>query len=55
MSNLSNYAEGKIYDHMTGRVSWTMPTTVYLALFTAVTDAEAGTGTEDYSPPNQEK
>lgn len=31
---------------MTGRVSWTMPATVYLALFTAVTDAEAGTGTE---------
>lgn len=46
MSDLSNYAEGKIYDHMTGRASWTMPTTVYLALFTAVTDAEAGTGTE---------
>ena len=46
MSDFSNYTEGKIYDHVTGRVSWTMPATVYLALFTGVTDAEAGTGTE---------
>lgn len=45
MSDLSNYAETKLYDHAMGRASWTMPT-VYLALFTAVTDAEAGTGTE---------
>lgn len=46
MADFSNYAEGKIYDHATGRLAWTMPTTVYLALFTAVSDAEAGTGTE---------
>lgn len=46
MSDFSNYAEGKIYDHAMGRAAWTMPGTVYLALFTAVTDAEAGTGTE---------
>ena len=46
MSDFSNYTEGKIYDHVTGRVSWTMPATAYLALFTGVTDAEAGTGTE---------
>lgn len=45
MSDFSNYAEGKVYDHCTGRSSWTMPSP-YLALFTAVTDAEAGTGTE---------
>jgi len=46
MSDFSNYAEGKIYDHVTGRVSWTMPAVAYLALFTAVSDAEAGVGTE---------
>lgn len=46
MSDLSNYAEGKLYDHLLGRASFTMPTTVYLTLFTAVTNAEAGTGTE---------
>lgn len=46
MTDFSNYAETKIYDHATGRSAWTMPTAVYLALFTAVTDAEAATGTE---------
>lgn len=46
MSDFSNYAEGKIVEHMLRNVAWTSPTTVYLALFTAVTDAEAGTGTE---------
>jgi hypothetical protein len=46
MSDFSNYAEHKVYDHCTGRAAWTMPTSLYLALFTAVTDAEAATGTE---------
>jgi hypothetical protein len=46
MSDFSNYAEGKIVEHMLRNVAWTSPTTVYLALFTAVSDAEAGTGTE---------
>ena len=46
MSDFSNYAEGKIVEHALRNVAWTSPTTVYLALFTAVTDAEAGTGTE---------
>lgn len=44
--DLSNYSEGKLYDHLTGRSAYTMPTTIYLALFTALTDAEADTGTE---------
>jgi transcription elongation factor len=44
--DLSNYAEGKLYDHLLNRSAFTMPSAVYLALFTAVTDAEAGTGTE---------
>jgi len=46
MSDLSNYAEDKLVDHLLGTTSFTMPSTVYLALFTAVSDAEAGTGTE---------
>jgi hypothetical protein len=45
MSDFSNYAENKVCDHALGIASWTMPTP-YVALFTAVTDAEAGTGTE---------
>lgn len=44
--DLSNYAEGKLYDHLTGRAAFTMPPGFFLALFTAVTDSEAGTGTE---------
>ena len=46
MSDLSNYSESKVYDWLTGRVTPPAVTTRYLALFTAVTDAEAGTGTE---------
>lgn len=46
MSDLSNYAESKLYDWATGRANAPATTTRYLALFTAVTDAEAGTGTE---------
>jgi hypothetical protein len=46
MSDLSNYAETKLYDHLMSRGAFTMPPGVFLALFTAVTDSEAGTGTE---------
>lgn len=35
MSQLSNYAEKKLLDHLLGKAAYTMPTTVYLALFTA--------------------
>ena len=31
---ISNYAENKILDHVTGEASWTMPTTVYVKLHT---------------------
>ena len=33
--SISNYAELKILDHTTGRLAWTMPTTVYVKLHTA--------------------
>jgi len=40
--SISNYAEVKILDHLTGRASWTAPSTVYIKLHTG--DAgEAGT------------
>jgi len=46
MSDLSNYAENAIINHVFRNSALTSPTTVYVALFTAVSDAEAGTGTE---------
>ena len=33
--SISNYAENKILDHLTGRASWTAPSTVYIKLHTA--------------------
>lgn len=46
MADFSNYAENAILNHVFRNSALTSPTTVYCALFTAVTDAEAGTGTE---------
>lgn len=45
MSALSNYLENKLLDHTLGVASYTMPATIYLALFT--TDpTDAGSGNE---------
>ena len=44
--SFSNYLETEILDHVFGGAAYTAPTTLYLALFTAVTDGEAGTVTE---------
>lgn len=46
MSDLSNYLENALVNVVLRNTAYTTPTTVYVALFTAVTDAEAGTGTE---------
>ena len=46
MSNMTNYLEGKLIDHIFRGVQFDMPTALYVGLFTAVTDAEAGTVTE---------
>jgi len=46
MADFSNYAENAIFNHVFRNSALTSPTTVYVALFTAVSDAEAGTGTE---------
>lgn len=35
MSAMTDYAEKKLLDHVLGKAAFTMPTTVYLALFTA--------------------
>jgi hypothetical protein len=43
--NLSNYLENKILDHFLGTTSYTKPTTVYVALYTAAPN-DAGGGTE---------
>ncbi len=43
--NLTNYLENKLIDHFLGTTSYTMPTDVYVGLFT-VAPGEAGGGTE---------
>lgn len=43
--NLSNYLENKLLDHFLGTTSYTMPTPVYVALYT-VAPSDAGGGTE---------
>jgi len=43
--NLSDYLENKLIDHFLGTTSYTMPTPVYVALYT-VTPSDAGGGTE---------
>jgi len=46
MADLSNYLEAALINAVLRNTAYTSPATVYVALFTAVTDAEAGTGTE---------
>ncbi len=46
MAGFSNFLEGKILNGVFRAVAYSFPATVYIALFTAITDAEAGTGTE---------
>lgn len=42
--NLSNYLENKVLDHFLGTTSFTMPSVVYVALYTvAPTDSSGGT------------
>ena len=43
--NLTNYLENKLLDHFLGTTSYTMPSPVYVALFT-VAPGDAGGGTE---------
>ena len=44
--SFSNFLETEILDHVFGGNAYTAPTTLYLALFTAVADGEAGSVTE---------
>lgn len=43
--NISNYLENKLLEHSLGKTSFTMPATVYAALY-LVTPTETGGGTE---------
>jgi hypothetical protein len=43
--NLSDYLENKVLDHILGTTSYTKPTTVYVALYTAAPN-DAGGGTQ---------
>lgn len=45
MAALSDYAENKLLDHLLGKTSFTMPSTVRVALYTAA-PSDAGGGTE---------
>lgn len=45
MSQLSDYAETAIFNHVLRNIAMTSPTTVYVALFTT-NPTDAGTGTE---------
>lgn len=45
MAAFSNYLENKILDHALGTLTYTKPTTVYVALFTT-SPTDAATGTE---------
>ena len=44
--SFSNYLETELLDHVFTNSAYTSPSAVYVALFTAVTDGEAGTVTE---------
>lgn len=46
---LSNYAENKLLDHILGTAAFTMPTQVYVALFTADNGLESGVLTGEVS------
>jgi hypothetical protein len=46
MSDMSNYLENALINATFRNTAYTSSATVYVALYTAVTDAEAGTGTE---------
>ena len=50
--SLALYAENKILEHIVGKTSFTMPATVYVALFTVAPTHEDGTGGTEASAGN---
>jgi len=44
--SFTNFLETEILDHVFGGNAYSAPATLYVGLFTAVSDAEAGTATE---------
>lgn len=49
--NMTDYTEKKLLDHLLGKAAYTMPTTVYLALFTA-DPTDTGSLTNEVSATN---
>lgn len=49
MAALSDFSESKYIDHMLRGAAYTVPTTIYLALFTAVTGLESNAPTAEVS------
>jgi hypothetical protein len=49
MSEMSDYLENKVIDHMLRAVAWTAPATVYAALFTADTGLESDSPSAEVS------
>lgn len=52
MSEFSDFFENKIIDHMLRNQAYTVPATVYIALFTADTGLEANSPTAEVSGTN---
>lgn len=46
MAGLSDYAEAKLREHLVAKAAWTMPGTVYLALFTTLPGENGAGGVE---------
>ena len=46
MSAKTTYLEDELIDHVLRNAAYSSPTTVYVGLYTAMADGEAGTGTE---------
>ena len=46
MSAATNWLESAALDHILGNTAFTQPTTLYVGLYTAITDGEAGSWTE---------
>lgn len=44
MGGLSLWAKNKLLDHSLGKASWTMPTTIYVAMFTSDPDPGDASG-----------
>ena len=54
MSALSNYAEGKLIDHLFRTASFAKPATLYFALFTTIPGEDGAGGMHDGVDPDEQ-